>query len=473
MAKKSFFKLIKYFFVFFLVFFILVILKYNTLNLNFYWDESLLGISVRGFQLDHTPKLVAVEESYLFHTTLTPYVLGIISSVFGYNPLYFRIFILITATIGIIYMFLLSKKIFKNNFVSFCSCILLVFLPSYFSFLGRIYNEIPLVTLTIALIYYLINRKYLLVSVVGLIGILVKESFILVFPAAIFSVWLNKDIKKLKNLVYLSIPVLVFLLWLCLTLILYKDNFFFFKNIFFPPLDSNHFRIVLFNLKSTLIDNYYFLLTFPSIIYVLVVGYKKSLDSIEKMLISYVLVYLAFLLVSFSLPRYTLVLYPALVIFLIKFLVSISSPDNLNKLTAIVTILLLIAFVSKYETRNNDPCGCNLEDNLNYIRSLDTIVSAARYIDSNYRENTMLTSWPMLAYLTYPYLGYVNKSIKNINFFDSHEPKYDIIVISSQLADYQRLQELIDSLSKEGKVELVANFEQGESFTRIYKKKDY
>jgi len=173
-------------------------------------------------------------------------------------------------------------------------------------------------------------------------------------------------------------------------------------------------------------------------------------------------------------------IYPAIVILFLKGIDSclkkIRLPDKkyLTNITYIVvcTAVVLVFFVN-YHSMEFNPCGCALEDNLDYEDSLNTYILAMNYIDENYdNEKAILTAWPFTNMLRMPYLGYVKKEHNIVNFDIEKGKEFDLIVFSSQtrVDSIAGLRDFIMQESNNGRIRLVERFQINNRYTEIYEK---
>ena len=87
--------------------------------------------------------------------------------------------------------------------------------------------------------------------------------------------------------------------------------------------------------------------------------------------------------------------------------------------------------------------GWQLETNLEYLDQVKTHQAACRFIEENFPESTVLTSWPQVTELTYPYCGYVKKPIKTIElvyYRGDKDEDIDLIYFSPQSYEPQMMQ---------------------------------
>ncbi len=271
----------------------LIALRIDSLSMPFYWDDIAMGIAIKGFQ--DKPFQVISEDANLVHSTLLPTILGTISTITGYNLKAFHMIILIFGAVGLYYMFLLSELIFQKKLIALVSVVILASIPAFFAFLGRIYYDIPLTTLSIMSFYYLFKGRYLRFTVLSTVGILTKEIFVLILPAAF--AWMI--FKEKKKLYYLILPLLVFVLWAFAALLLYPKNVESVISSFFPPITSSTFSEWLTFIRVSLFWNGLFMLTVPvTIIYTLHMLASKKTDKEDYVLYFYIATYFVFLFFS-------------------------------------------------------------------------------------------------------------------------------------------------------------------------------
>lgn len=453
------------------LFFLIVIfaLKASTLDDPFYWDDLSIGLAIKEIEASPFPLKVVTEDTFLFHPTLLPYILAMISKIFGYNLFFFHAAIFFSGAIVLTFFYLICEHILKSKFYSLLSTSLLLSLPMYFSFLGRIYYDIPLLAFNIMGLYYLLKEDYWKFLVVSAAGALIKETYVLILPAAFLWIILNKKKEKLS---LLAVPFLIVITWFFLSSrIAYYPKI---VSAYFPYSSmqlSEYFGSYVNYLIESFIANGMFIITLPAAAYILSALRPKK-DKNEMVLLVYIFSYVFFFFFMVHLQRYMLQVFPAMVIFLLLAICKVFSGFKYKDHWAAFTIgCLILILVANYYSADKSFCGCDLEDNMDYTSSLSTYVAAGNYLDQNYPNSSVLTMWPFTKMLENPFLGFVSKK-HIVTYFGDDYNETELIITSTQInvrlaEDFSNY--IVDQESR-GKITLVQTFHERDSATYIYRK---
>ncbi len=451
------------------IFSVLLILKYDTLNHPFYWDDMTLGTAIKEFH-DNPLSFKVIAHPYLIHTPLLPHFFGVVSALIGYKLEVFHIIIILIGALGIYYMFLLSEHIIKDRFYAILAAITLLFVPIFFSFLGRVYYDIPLITLIIMCFYFLFKERYAHLTFFSVIGVLTKEIFILIIPTILFWILVRRNRKYYTFLA----ASFVFLFWACLAVIYKKNELTTILPEFFPKLTPGSFYNWIDYLKLTLLDNWFFMLTFPAIITSIYASIKKKNKAEDYAFYIYILTSLGFFFFSAKLSRYMLPLYPFLIILFFKnvqLLVNNITSDIGRKAVMLpACLIIMLLFIGSFHSEENSSCGCVLEKNLDYVDSLTTYALASEFIESKGGNESVLTQWPFSSMLELPYLGYVKKEIKVEYFKNESNIDYRYIAYSPQIHSPDVFEKFIDEELRKGNIVKIKEFQVNNAYSEIYEK---
>jgi len=291
-----------------------------------------------------------------------------------------------------------------------------------------------------------------------------------------------------KSFVYLS-PAFFYLGWL----IFHK-----FQTGWMFPIQRMHDSVwgradliksvFFFIFSKVFIENYIWILLI--VIFVFLVFYFKDMDiSFKKhffflmILISgyIVLLLIKYIIGSIFLPRYLLPLYPLLFV-LCGISLDVMFTDN--KKIIIFLVGIIFVFTTQWNLHRvveSDGAGAELETNLEYIDMVKTHQEACAFIEDRYSDSVVLTTWPMTTELMFPYLGYVNKSIKCYAPFNyelneegsvsikiknqANLRNVDLVYFSPQSHGYKAMLRLMSSMH----LKYIKQFSRDNKTTQIFK----
>ncbi len=169
------------------------------------------------------------------------------------------------------------------------------------------------------------------------------------------------------------------------------------------------------------------------------------------------------------LPRYLLIVYPFYYIIGACCLTEIFKNRN-RILISVVVILIFLSMSSWHGHRviKSSSSGALLESNLEYIDVVKTHKLGSKFIEENYPQSTVLTGWPQIDELTYPFLGYVTTPIKCIYFLNIKnkiDSKVDLVYYSDQSHEAFEMQKLMDTLN----IKLLKSYEYNGKSVAIYR----
>jgi hypothetical protein len=176
---------------------------------------------------------------------------------------------------------------------------------------------------------------------------------------------------------------------------------------------------------------------------------------------------------KFFLIRYILVLYP---IFFIAGSNALNYVLKKNTIIIFVTLFLIGLFINRWEGNRTNSCGCELESNLEYLDLIETHKNSTLYIETNFPNSTVLTTWPQSRELTLPFLGYIKSPVyvktvseelitcTRISYFNGSLNGVNLICYSPQAHQPEKLLEIIKNLN----LTLIKRFEKNGKYTEIY-----
>ena len=452
------------------LFILVLITKIPSLNLPYYWDDFNYVIPAvdHVFKVEITPFLW---EYGLGHTPFFYLFTGLIFRLFGDSLIISHLVIVIFSFLAIYFTYLIGKELF-NKRVGIIAALILLFIPMFFSFSGLFNLEMPLTALIIMSLYFSIINKHMLYVLFGSLAVLTKETAIGAVVAILF-IKILKEKNKLKIALIYSVPILFFLLWIMLIKIHYGlffnpigtsiiiinpiKNFFnlliILKFIFFddfrwiitpiffiqfvnikkiknfnkiiiPLLIALISFIIFLNVQDILskysnlfpnIESYLnlirnFSILFSLIVFIILISFKEIIKfTLNKRLWELFILIIIFIGVhTFVIPvtpRYLLPIFPAIMILIAN---SISNTFK-NKSYIIMLIFIIISAMQFYGA--SDKVGFTLENNLEYQDFIKVRQLGASYLETNYPNATILTTFPLSLDLSHSYGKYVGREL--------------------------------------------------------------
>jgi len=458
----------------FVLFAVILILKFPVLSLPYSWDvmNYIIPASQHVFESGFS---IFLWEHGNGHPPLYFLLLGFVFKLFGSMPLVAHLTSVIFSFLAVYFTYLLGKLLF-NRKIGIIASLLMFFYPTFFSYSGMSYLAMPLVAFTTMSIYFFLRGNSIAYLIFSSLLVLTEERGIFIPAALLFYRFLkNKKIDIKKDFIF-AIPILVFLSWLLSNKIHYGT--------FLYPLNSSLFSLGVNNifngfaiLKSLFFDYYKWILT--SFVLVCCFSFKlldNKLKVFYGLIASFILFLVLFNLHKFSyyfsesfpnVLNYFLILKEFSLLFsLLLFIVTISFSDfvtffNNNKLYPLYTVFifmfisyfLFIPFPSRYGipiypiifvifslslsklfkrysylavlliialfvfswTGDRSEVGFVLENNMEYSDMIKTHQMAVDFLQVNYPNSVVLASYPQSLELMHPYLGYVDEPMKVIS----------------------------------------------------------
>lgn len=477
----------------FLVFLIMILVfNFPILNVPYHWDV-LTYVIHNGVWYSYHSFLSAPQTGTIdFHgTARMPFffwILGLAYRIFGISLVVSHLIVLIFSFIGVYFTYLLGSEL-HNKKTGIIAALLLFFSPLYFAQTGTLNLMIPFTALCVTTLYFFFKGNFKLFLLNAIFLVLTAEPGVVLIISLIIFTLIQKPKKyKLKNIFICIIPILLAIFW----------SLFYYMFTQAPPDEILCYEYtlcsteILFNtlfrhLNTLLFFQFNFIISFfilvCSIKMIVKSNKKTSLKNLTKSNFFPIIIFmfLYFLLFSFcfsTLIRHMLPLFP---LFFIFGSMSLTKIFTKNISLIIVIVLITSLFVSNWYTHRTTSAGHILESNLEYLDIIDIYSQAAKYIEANFANSTILTVWPHDNELAFPYLGYVEKSIKVITiergvnanniFVETKVNKVDLqnvdlIYYSPNTYIYsEKLKEIMGTLN----LTLLKRFEKNGKYAEIYK----
>jgi 4-amino-4-deoxy-L-arabinose transferase-like glycosyltransferase len=340
--------------------------------------------------------------------------LGSLFKIFGYSPEIIHLYMLVFS-LAAAYFTYKAGELLSCKEVGIASSFLLAFSPLFIAQSVNLNFDLPATALIMASYYYLLKKDSLSYVLVSTMLIMTKEVGILFIAAAGFSALFRKDWKAIQAQI---IPVLIFVGW--------SYGNYTRHGWFLFPRDSPLFKLetiwnenLVMRLTQLFILNFNWILTFITLLSVIAWLYRNH-NKIDHRRINQLMPMVLFFMIffisvgpirDFNLPRYVLVLYPAL--YLISAWAIYSFFQRKTKISAgiIISILALFAIQTAFSIYSQDPyvfldpatkqiyderqsitlSGSEfLEINLKYVDYVKADIELVRYLNTTDRSIPIL-----------------------------------------------------------------------------------
>jgi hypothetical protein len=155
-----------------------------------------------------------------------------------------------------------------------------------------------------------------------------------------------------------------------------------------------------------------------------------------------------------------------------KFRILNNCPLNISikKVVIFITIITIILFSTSYYKESGDTHAWVIEKNMEYLDSLKTQKMAIDFIEEDYKNHTVLATWPINQMADY-YPSYPKRKFK-VKLFagDENITNFDVIIQSSQIHSFYgpKLSKFINKGLFSKDLKLVKRFEIKNKYTEIY-----
>ncbi|MBU4349871.1 glycosyltransferase family 39 protein [bacterium] len=445
--------------IFIALFFLMLFLKLPILNMPYHWDAMCLMGEVHNVKVNYFIPFCC------YRFPVHPIFFACAWSIFGDSLLVSHLLNIFIASIGLYFTYLLGGHLFSKE-TGIISALLLLFCPLYFAQSGILNFSILLTTLNLSSIYFALKNRIKWYLLSASLLMLTKEvGFLTIFAILIYQYYvmhIKKKVSIRKVFIY-GIPLIVLVIWRMLPAIHLSRAFYY-------SLITFDWFIIMQTLKNRFlelfINDFRWILTF--FIGLGFIAYRKKYrkEQILSLVLVGIIYFSFFAIVNRPLVRYLMPVYP---LFFIMGAASMVEIFQNKKLFLYLSVIVLLGLsVTQYNKNRiveyNAGSGAVLESNMEYLDTVITHQQAAKYIEENYPDATVLTTWPQIDELSYPHLGYVEKPIKVV------EPPADISAIdliyySPQSHEHLLLLEKIKELN----TVLVKRFERNSKYTEVHK----
>ncbi len=420
---------------------------------------------------------------------LVPVFLGLFWKMFGETILVSRVFNLLFSFLALFYTYLLAAEMTEDKnagrWTGIFASLLLLFTPVFQAQVGITLLEIPLMAFAVAAFYYFFKRDYGGYLFFSSLGLLTKETFVfLILSISAYIIW-KKAVRPLisggfdfqdfaKELLACVSPLVVIFWWFLIYSLKTGQFFLNLESLSFSiPQMKFVFKFLLFD-QGRIIVSAFFLLALNGVFYQK--RYKNYFQKRKILLLAAIVVVMG-VGVSFTgfMHRNILVILPffyLLSLQSLRFFVHERPFAEQFSLVGAGAILAILIFTSSWnnhrEIRNWQ--FIPLEDNLEYRDVIRAGEMTADYIEKQYPQSTIWTSFPTTYMLSDPFYGYVSTRFEVKNCFDfEEEDEVNLLVFHLFSPGQQKCGELVN---EEG-LTLLTSFSSNGKWMQIYKKPDY
>src|SRR5659263_66557 len=336
--------------------------------------------------------------------------LGSLFKIFGYSPMIVHLYMLVFS-LAAAYFTYRAGELLSCKEVGVAASFILAFSPLFIAQSVNLNFDLPATALIMASYYYLLKKDHSRYVLAGTMLILTKEVGILFIAAAGLSALFRKD---WKTIFAQLIPPFIFVFW--------SYGNYTRRGWFLFPRDSPLLKLepiwndnLVMKLMQLFVMNFNWILTFIALLSVIIWLYKhhKRIDHGRIDQLMPMVLFLLFFFIAdgpirdFNLPRYVLVLYPALYLLSAWAIYSFFKRNKKISVGIIISILALFTIQTGFSIYSQDPYifldpattkiyderqsitlgGSELlEINLKYVDYVKADIKLVRYLNSTDRS---------------------------------------------------------------------------------------
>ena len=400
---------------------VLLLLHFPLLRLSYFWDEAGYYIPA-ALDIYRGWHLVPQSTLPVGHTPLVMVYLAMAWLVFGFSPPVTRVAMILIAAATVAATYALARRVVSRE-AALWSAALLALSPMFFAQSSLVFLDLPAALPTTLCLLALLEGRMLGFAIAASVGVLTKETAVVLLPVAWIHTWRCKkagQVPPLRSWFALAVPLLPLAAW---TLYYHYATGFWTGN-------AEYLR---FNLYSTLSPGRILWSLLRRLYEVFIGGFnwllvvgaalgarrgnishgdtetqRRTWDFLF-VAIGLVFAYVVMLSVvgGAVLPRYLLPIFPAF------FIAAVLLLGRLRRALARgLCGAALACFVGAWFI--NPPYPFPYEDNLSYADFIRLHQQAAQFLSARPAGERILTAWPATDELTRPFLGYVEKPLRTV-----------------------------------------------------------
>ena len=340
-----------------LVFLFALITAYTLFYINLppWWDGTTTAITA----LDTVRANIDIYVDFFGKPPFIFMSLGSLFKLFGYSPAIIHLY-MFGFSLAAIYFTYKAGELLSNKEIAIAASFFLAFSPLFIAQSVNLNFDLPAMALVMASYYYLLKKDHLKYAIAGTLLVMTKEVGILFIAAGVLSTVFYD--RKWQALSAHLVPTLIVIVWAYGNYT--RHGWFLFPRdspilLFETILNENFFM----RLEQLFIMNFNWILTFLAGLSVIVWLYRHHLkidSEIFRQLMPMMLFSLFFLITvapirDFNLPRYVLVLYPALYLIAAWAIFNFFGENKKIFLTVIVFIVALFAAQTAFSLYSQNP----------------------------------------------------------------------------------------------------------------------
>jgi len=346
------------------------------------------------------------------HPPGVPALMAAVWRIFGYSIISARLTMLLLASVGIVFSFLLTARLGRGQSrtrigCAFTAALFLMATPVFYTQSMLVILDMPAMTFTVLALLLFLDERYVQCALICTFLVLLKETAIT--TPAVFAAWLWYHQKQKKTALYFVCPAVALGLWL---LVLERvtghwlGNETFARENITSALTLHHvFIAFLVRAWFLFISDGRWLATIA-----LFVGWRRLRS--ENWHISFLVAGAQIVMVTVlggaELDRYLLPVLPVLYAAVVTAAVQYPVKWRVASHVALAALLVLGWFW-------NPPYPYPYEDNLTMVDFVYLQKDAARYLEDHAPDKRIASVWPFTFAIQNPELGYVARPLKTVD----------------------------------------------------------
>jgi len=386
-------------------FIILFIMKYQFLDLPFYYEEKPYTIaSVDTFSYLDIFFSSFPRGEFAHHQPLLPVLTNFWASIFGFSSFNVHFLMLILSSLGLYFLLKLYEQL-KPKIKSYLwlPALLLISSPSIFIHSTNYRYDIFTMVLGIAYLYFRVSKKYMAYIITGCLLAYSRETTI-GFIASVFIV----EVLFIRNKKLVLINVLHGFVWAFYFIVNKISNGAFSTSVAQNQIVSSlseYLNILLFDLKWIFVEEYRFVLTAMILFSIIKLKNYKNRNLLLLLPIGFYCLGMSFH--SLEASYYLLPVLPCFYLLASLEIQKVVKPKYLN--------FLIPIWIGFSINLNLNLGKLDMAENSVYYKDIvENYKESIQYIEKNFENKNIYMEWPLLYYAVDYSYGYINsKEIKN------------------------------------------------------------
>jgi 4-amino-4-deoxy-L-arabinose transferase-like glycosyltransferase len=394
--------------IFFLAFTaLLVAIHLPYVKLPYHWDE--LGQFVpAALDLYRDGALVPHSTVPNVHPPAVMALLALVWKIFGYSILSARLTMLLVASAGVLFCFLLSIRLSRGHSgaPAFAAALFLIASPLFYTQSMMVLLDMPAMTLTLAALLLFLDEHWIACALTCTLLTLTKETAIT--TPFVFGAWLWFRDRRRREALYFVVPALALGAWLA---VLHHSTGYWLGNEEFTRYNATG-TLEPFHIFSALIRRAWFLFVSDGNFLgtlALYLGWRL-LKGRDWTITAWVVAAQVFVVVLFGgavLERYLLPVLP--IVYVAMASAATVYPASWRWVSQFVMIVLLVTGWFW-----NPPYPFPFENNLAMVNFVRLQEEAATYLEAFAPNQRIASAWPFTDAISHPEFGYVQRPLHDV-----------------------------------------------------------